>query len=47
MDIGLLQYLKETTVVDNATIDSKQIQKVAKILVSSPDEAWNMLQENR
>ena len=36
---------ERTTVVDNATIDSKQIQKVAKILVSSPDEAWNMLQE--
>jgi dolichyl-diphosphooligosaccharide--protein glycosyltransferase len=36
---------ERTTVVDNATIDSKQIQKVAKILVSSPDDAWNMLQE--
>ena len=36
---------ERTTVVDNATIDSKQIQKVANILLSSPDDAWNMLQE--
>jgi dolichyl-diphosphooligosaccharide--protein glycosyltransferase len=36
---------ERTTLVDNATIDSKQIQKVAKILLSSPDDAWNMLQE--
>ena len=36
---------ERTTVVDNSTIDSKQIQKVANILFSSPDDAWNMLQE--
>ena len=36
---------ERTTVVDNSTIDSKQIQKVANIFLSSPDEAWNMLQE--
>ena len=36
---------ERTTLVDNATIDSKQIQKVANILLSSPDDAWNMLQE--
>ena len=36
---------ERTTVVDNSTIDSKQIQKVANILLSSPDDAWNMLQE--
>ena len=36
---------ERTTVVDNSTIDSKQIQKVANIFLSSPDDAWNMLQE--
>ncbi len=36
---------ERTTLVDNATIDSKQIQKVANIFLSSPDDAWNMLQE--
>ena len=36
---------ERTTLVDNATIDSKQIQKVANILLSPPDDAWNMLQE--
>ena len=36
---------ERTTLVDNATIDSKQIQKVANILLSSPDDAWSMLQE--
>jgi dolichyl-diphosphooligosaccharide--protein glycosyltransferase len=36
---------ERTTLIDNATIDSKQIQKVANILLSPPDDAWNMLQE--
>ena len=33
------------TLTDNATIDSKKIQKTAKILLSSPDNAWTALQE--
>jgi dolichyl-diphosphooligosaccharide--protein glycosyltransferase len=33
------------TLTDNATIDSKKIQKVAKTLLNTPDEAWNALQE--
>jgi len=33
------------TLTDNATLDSKKIQKIAKILLSSPDQAWNSLQE--
>jgi len=36
---------ERTTLIDNSTIDSKQIQKVANILLSSPDDAWNVLQE--
>ena len=33
------------TLADNATIDSQKIQKIAKTLLSSPDEAWNTFQE--
>jgi len=33
------------TLTDNATLDSKKIQKIAKTLLSSPDQAWNTLQE--
>ena len=33
------------TLADNATIDSKQIQNIAKMLLSEPDQAWKMLQE--
>ena len=33
------------TLTDNATIDSKKIQKIAKTLLSPPNEAWNTLQE--
>jgi dolichyl-diphosphooligosaccharide--protein glycosyltransferase len=33
------------TLTDNATIDSNKIAKTAKILLSSPDESWKMLQE--
>ena len=33
------------TLTDNATLDSKKIKKVAKTLLSSPDEAWNTFQE--
>ena len=36
---------ERTTLVDNATIDTKQIQKIAKILLSEPDDGRNMLQE--
>jgi len=34
-----------TTLTDNATIDSKKIQKIAKTLLSPPNEAWNTLKE--
>jgi len=33
------------TLADNATIDGIQIQKIAKIFLSSSDDAWNMLNE--
>jgi len=36
---------ERTTLADNATIDRKQITKIAKVLLSSPDEAWQTLQE--
>jgi len=34
-----------TTLIDNATIGTWQIQKVAQIFLSTPDEAWNLLTE--
>ncbi len=33
-----------TTLADNATIDSNRISQIAKMLLSSPDEAWHALQ---
>ena len=33
------------TLADNATIKTSQIEKIAKIFISSPDDAWNMLRE--
>ena len=33
------------TLTDNATLDSKKIQKTAKILLESPDDAWRSLKE--
>jgi len=36
---------ERTTLVDNATIDATQIKKIAKIFLSTPDDAWKMLQE--
>jgi dolichyl-diphosphooligosaccharide--protein glycosyltransferase len=36
---------ERTTLADNATIDTKQIQKIAKIFLSTPDAGWNMLRE--
>jgi len=33
------------TLADNATLDTPRIQKIAKIFLSSPDNAWEMLQE--
>jgi dolichyl-diphosphooligosaccharide--protein glycosyltransferase len=34
---------ERTTLIDNATISSWQIAKVAEIFMSTPDEAWNLL----
>ena len=34
-----------TTIVDNATLSTDQIQKMAKMLMSPPDESWFMLKE--
>jgi len=34
-----------TTFVDNATLDRQAIQKMAKILMSPPEESWNMLKK--
>ncbi|MGY8927803.1 MAG: STT3 domain-containing protein, partial [Flavobacteriales bacterium] len=36
---------ERTTLIDNATISTWQIQKVAEIFMSTPDEAWNLLTE--
>ena len=36
---------ERTTLADNATIDAIQIQNIAKIFLSTPDDAWSMLQE--
>ncbi|MCH8972609.1 MAG: glycosyltransferase family 39 protein [Thaumarchaeota archaeon] len=33
------------TLADNATVSTLKIQKIAKTLLSPPDEAWEMLQE--
>ena len=33
------------TLADNGTLNDKQIAAIARILLSSPDEAWQMLQE--
>ncbi|MGI0061830.1 MAG: peptidylprolyl isomerase, partial [Nitrosotalea sp.] len=32
-----------TTLADNATVDTNVIANIARILMSSPDQAWNML----
>jgi len=34
-----------TTIVDNATLSTKQIQKMAQMLMSTPDNSWNVLKE--
>jgi len=34
-----------TTIVDNATLSTKSIQKMAKMLMSTPDNSWNILKE--
>ena len=34
-----------TTIVDNATLSTKQIQKMAQMLMSTPDDSWNILKE--
>jgi dolichyl-diphosphooligosaccharide---protein glycosyltransferase len=34
-----------TTIVDNATLSTDQIQKMAKVLMSAPDDSWNVLKE--
>ena len=34
-----------TTIVDNATLSTKQIQKMAQMLMSTPDNSWNILKE--
>jgi len=36
---------ERTTLIDNATISTWQIKKVAEIFMSTPDEAWNSLTE--
>ena len=36
---------ERTTLVDNATLADNQIERLAKILLSTPDDAWNMLDE--
>ena len=34
-----------TTIVDNATLSTKQIQKMAQMLMSTPNDSWNILKE--
>ena len=36
---------ERTTLADNATIDTIRIQNIAKIFLSAPDDAWNLLNE--
>ena len=36
---------ERTTLVDNATISTWQIERMAKIFLSSPDQGWSMLKE--
>jgi len=36
---------ERTTLIDNATISTWQIAKVAEIFMSTPDKAWNLLTE--
>ncbi|QUC64461.1 hypothetical protein NsoK4_08545 [Nitrosopumilus sp. K4] len=36
---------ERTTLADNATIDTQQIQKIAKILLSNPEEAYRLLND--
>lgn len=36
---------ERASLADNATISTSRIQKIAKTLLSPPDEAWEMLQE--
>jgi len=34
-----------TTIVDNATLSTKQIERMAQMLMSTPDNSWNILKE--
>ena len=34
-----------TTIIDNATLETKTIQKMGKMFMSSPNDSWNILQE--
>jgi dolichyl-diphosphooligosaccharide--protein glycosyltransferase len=36
---------ERTTLIDNATLSTWQIEKMAKILLSTPVDSWNMLKE--
>ena len=36
---------ERTTFVDNATLNTKEIQKMANVLMSPPEESWKMLKE--
>ena len=36
---------ERTTYVDNATLDTREIQKMATVLLSEPEVSWNMLME--
>lgn len=36
---------ERTTLADNATIDSDKIERMARMFISTPDDAWAMLQQ--
>jgi len=36
---------ERTSLADNATLSTKRIQEIAKMLLAPPDEAWQMLQD--
>lgn len=36
---------ERTTIIDNATLETKTIQKMGKMFMSSPNDSWNILQE--
>ena len=45
MDIGFKHLAERASLADNSTVNALIIQNIAKMLLSSPDDSWNMLKE--